>query len=61
VDRAPEPRRFRADLAAEKLAAEHGFSFSSETVRKWMIADWQAVQFDQASIPDHWCLSQKRA
>jgi hypothetical protein len=27
-------------------AAEHGFSFSGETVRKWMIADRQAVQFD---------------
>jgi hypothetical protein len=24
---------------AEKLAAEHDFSFSSETLRKWMIAD----------------------
>jgi transposase len=30
---------FGPTLAAEKLAAEHGFSFSSETVRKWMIAD----------------------
>ena len=26
-------------LAAEKLAAEHGFAFSSETLRKWMIED----------------------
>ena len=26
-------------LAAEKLAAKHGFSFSGETLRKWMIAD----------------------
>jgi hypothetical protein len=36
-------RQYYADfgptLAAEKLAAEHGFSFSSETLRKWMIAD----------------------
>jgi transposase len=30
---------FGPTLAAEKLAAEHGFSFSSETVRKWMIED----------------------
>ena len=30
---------FGPTLAAEKLAAEHGFSFSSETLRKWMIAD----------------------
>ncbi len=30
---------FGPTLAAEKLAAEHGFSFSSETVRQWMIAD----------------------
>jgi transposase len=30
---------FGPTLAAEKLAAEHGFSFSSETVRKWMIAE----------------------
>jgi transposase len=30
---------FGPTLAAEKLAGEHGFSFSSETVRKWMIAD----------------------
>ena len=29
---------FGPTLAAEKLA-EHGFSFSSETIRKWMIAD----------------------
>jgi hypothetical protein len=28
---------FGPTLAAEKLAAEHGFSFSSETLRKWMI------------------------
>jgi hypothetical protein len=26
-------------FAAEKLAAEHGFGFSSETLRKWMIED----------------------
>jgi Helix-turn-helix domain len=36
-------RQYYADfgptLAAEKLTAEHGFSFSSETLRKWMIAD----------------------
>src|SRR6516162_2017881 len=36
-------RQYYADfgptLAAEKLAAEHGFSFSRETLRKWMIAD----------------------
>jgi transposase len=36
-------RQYYADfgptLAAEKLAAEHGFSFSSETLRKWMIED----------------------
>ena len=30
---------FGPTLAAEKLAGEHGFSFSSETLRKWMIAD----------------------
>jgi transposase len=30
---------FGPTLAAEKLAAKHGFSFSSETLRKWMIAD----------------------
>ena len=30
---------FGPTLAAEKLATEHGFSFSSETLRKWMIAD----------------------
>src|ERR1700758_3718854 len=30
---------FGPTLAAEKLVAKHGFSFSSETVRKWMIAD----------------------
>ena len=30
---------FGPTLAAEKLAAEHGFSFSTETLRKWMIAD----------------------
>ena len=30
---------FGPTLAAEKLAAEHGFLFSSETLRKWMIAD----------------------
>jgi transposase len=30
---------FGPTLAAEKLAAEHGLSFSSETLRKWMIAD----------------------
>jgi hypothetical protein len=29
---------FGPTLAAEKLAAEHGFSFSTETLRKWMIA-----------------------
>ena len=30
---------FGPTLAAEKLVAEHGFAFSSETLRKWMIAD----------------------
>jgi transposase len=30
---------FGPTLAAEKLAGEHGFSFSSETLRKWIIAD----------------------
>src|SRR5438552_7519799 len=30
---------FGPTLAAEKLAEEHGVSFSSETLRKWMIAD----------------------
>jgi transposase len=30
---------FGPTLAAEKLASEHGFAFSSETLRKWMIAD----------------------
>ena len=30
---------FGPTLATEKLAAEHGFSFSSETLRKWMIVD----------------------
>ena len=39
VDRAPELADFGPTLAAEKLAEEHGFSFSNETLRKWMIAD----------------------
>ncbi len=30
---------FGPTLAAEKLATEHGFAFSGETLRKWMIAD----------------------
>ncbi len=30
---------FGPTLTAEKLEAEHGFLFSSETLRKWMIAD----------------------
>ena len=30
---------FGPTLAAEKLAGEHGFGFSSETLRKWMIED----------------------
>jgi hypothetical protein len=30
---------FGPTLAAEKLAAEHGFAFSNETLRKWMIED----------------------
>ena len=30
---------FGPTLAAEKLATEHGFAFSSETLRKWMIED----------------------
>ena len=30
---------FGPTLAAEKLAGEHGFAFSSETLRKWMIED----------------------
>jgi transposase len=30
---------FGPTLAAEKLASEHGLAFSSETLRKWMIAD----------------------
>ena len=30
---------FGPTLAADKLAAEHGFAVSSETLRKWMIAD----------------------
>ena len=30
---------FGPTLAAEKLAAEHGFAFSGETLRKWMIED----------------------
>ena len=30
---------FGPTLAAEKLAGEHGFAFSNETLRKWMIAD----------------------
>ena len=30
---------FGPTLAAEKLAGEHGFAFSSETLRKWMIAE----------------------
>ena len=30
---------FGTTLAAEKLAAEYGFAFSSETLRQWMIAD----------------------
>jgi transposase len=40
ADFGPTPVQARGRLlAAEKLAAEHGFVFSSETVRKWMIAD----------------------
>jgi transposase len=40
ADFGPTPVQARGRLlAAEKLAAEHGFSFSSETLRKWMIAD----------------------
>src|ERR1700724_866949 len=30
---------FGPTLPAEKLAGEHGFAFSSETLRKWMIAE----------------------
>ena len=30
---------FGPTLAAEKLAGEHGFAFSNETLRKWMIED----------------------
>ena len=30
---------FEPTLAAEKLAGEHDFAFSSETLRKWMIED----------------------
>src|SRR5271156_368418 len=30
---------FGPTLAAEKLAAEHGFAFSGETLRRWMIED----------------------
>ena len=30
---------FGPTLAAEKLAGEHGFTFSNETLRKWMIED----------------------
>jgi transposase len=30
---------FGPTLAAEKLAGEHGFAFSSETLRKWMITE----------------------
>ena len=30
---------FGPTLAAEKLASEHGFALSSETLRKWMIED----------------------
>ena len=30
---------FGPTLATEKLASEHGFAFSSETLRKWMITD----------------------
>ena len=29
---------FGPTLAAEKLAGEHGFGFSSETLRKWVTA-----------------------
>jgi transposase len=40
ADFGPTPVQARGRLlAAEKLAGEHGFAFSSETLRKWMIAD----------------------
>ena len=43
---------FGPTLAAEKLAAEHGFSFSSETVRKWMIAEglWRDRKHRQRQV-----------
>jgi hypothetical protein len=41
---------FGPTLAAEKLAGEHGFSFSSETLRKWMIADGLASSGKSGSI-----------
>jgi len=59
---------FGPTLAAEKLAAEHGFAFSSETLRKWMIADGLWLDRKQrrkrihqpgrgASVSANWCRS----
>ena len=39
VDRGHNYADFGPTLASEKLAGEHGFAFSSETLRKWMIED----------------------
>src|SRR6202048_1516533 len=44
---------FGPTLAAEKLAGEHGFSFSSETLRKWMIADGLWLDLQQRQKPIH--------
>src|SRR6201986_3247933 len=44
---------FGPTLAAEKLAGEHGFSFSSETLRKWMIEDGLSLDRKQRQKRGH--------
>src|SRR5258708_28316082 len=44
---------FGPTLAAEKLAGEHGFAFSSETLRKWMIAQGPWLDPQQRRPPAH--------
>ncbi len=44
---------FGPTLAAEKLAGEQRFSFSSETSRKWMIADGLWLDCKQRRKPVH--------
>ena len=43
---------FGPELAREYLAQEHGFAYSSETLRKWMIQDglWRAKQHKTARL-----------